>query len=120
MNRTHKWLVGISASLGAVVAVAAFAASDAPPPQNNAEQHSHGGMQHGMPGGTEHGRMGMMQGQGMQGAMANATPEQRRQLAQNMHAEKHGSATGGKHQHGTTEKGPDGTKPGNQEGEHQH
>lgn len=77
------------ASLG--LAAAAFAATDGTATEKKAEEHSHRGMQHG--------RMGANEGKGPHGPMASASPEQRRQLAQNMHAQRHGSATGGEHRH---------------------
>ena len=118
MNQAKKWIagLGICASLG--LAAAAFAASDGAATEKKAEEHSHGGMQRGM----QHGRMGANEGKGPRGPMANATPEQRRQFAQNMHAQKHGSVTGGEHRHEQQEgKGHRGNSPRGPEAEkHQH
>jgi len=106
MKQSHKFAVGIVASLGLGLAVAAYAQ----PGQMGGGMgpHMQGGMQHGAMGGTGHGPMGVGAagyGAGQQlmtpeertaliEKMRNAkTPEERQQIAAANHAEMQKRAT---------------------------
>lgn len=101
MKRSQKIATGIALSLSLGLASAVYAH----PGQTGGGMGpgAHGGMQHGMKGGMEHGGMrgmGEGRGHGPQGMtaeeraafrekMQNATPEERRQLADARRAEMH-------------------------------
>ena len=88
MKQSHKFAVGVIASLGLGIAVAAAYAQTGPmgggmgPQMKGGMQHgAQGGMQHGAKGGTGHGPMGAgAAGHGT--AQQLMTPEERQQIAE--------------------------------------
>ena len=101
MKSSHKWLVAAGASLSlGIAALAAHAAADQSAGPN---EQMRGGMHHGAqdgkrPGAAHHGAQGAGE-HGMAMGMGNATPGERRNLADAGRTARHGGGHG-MHQHG--------------------
>lgn len=97
MKQSHKFAVGVVASLGLGIAVAAAYANPGQMgggmgPQVGTQHGAQGGMQHGAKGGMQHGTKGGMQHGGVGGGAAGhgagqqlMTPEERTALMEKMH-----------------------------------
>ena len=90
MKQSHKFAVGVIASLGLGIAVATAYAQPGPMGGGMGPQ---GGMQHGAKGGMQHGMKGGMGPGGMGGGAAGPgaelmTPEERTALRDKMHSAK--------------------------------
>lgn len=97
MKQSHKFAVGVVASLGLGIAVAAAYANPGQMgggmgPQGGMQHGAQGGMQHGAKGGMQHGTKGGTEHGGMGGGAAGhgagqqlMTPEERTALMEKMH-----------------------------------
>ena len=89
MKQSHKFAVGVIASLGLGIAAATVYAQ--PGPMGGGMEHGKGGMQHGAQGGAQHGMKGGMGHGEMSGGTAGhgagqqlMTPEERTALMEKM------------------------------------